>query len=235
MRLYIVRHGDPDYQNDTLTSQGELEAQALAERIADEKPDLLYTSPLGRAKRTAWHSENKTGLKAEILDWAREWNFLTIPESFIGRVAAWDIPGEIYHKIIDGNYDSSLYSGLTPDESKISDAFESLAESSDRFLATLGYEKDANSIYRIRERSERKIFLFCHNGFGLAYLSYLLSIPYQLVWSSFWLPTTSVTTILFEERLEGIAVPRALNVGDTSHLYKKGLPVLPQGVKANYY
>lgn len=30
MRLYIIRHADPDYPNNTITPEGHLEAQALA-------------------------------------------------------------------------------------------------------------------------------------------------------------------------------------------------------------
>ncbi len=29
MRLYIIRHADPDYPNNTITPEGHLEAQAL--------------------------------------------------------------------------------------------------------------------------------------------------------------------------------------------------------------
>ena len=35
MRIYIIRHADPDYDNDTLTSVGHRKAVALAEKLAD--------------------------------------------------------------------------------------------------------------------------------------------------------------------------------------------------------
>ena len=34
MKLLLIRHGDPDYENDCLTPVGQREAEALAERIA---------------------------------------------------------------------------------------------------------------------------------------------------------------------------------------------------------
>ena len=34
MRLYIIRHADPDYENDKLTSAGELEATDLVQLLA---------------------------------------------------------------------------------------------------------------------------------------------------------------------------------------------------------
>jgi len=41
MILYIIRHGDPDYANDTLTEYGWRQAEALGERMAKEKLDLI--------------------------------------------------------------------------------------------------------------------------------------------------------------------------------------------------
>ncbi len=52
MRLYIIRHADPDYVNDNLTPAGHLEAAALGERMASEGLNLIYSSPRGRALET---------------------------------------------------------------------------------------------------------------------------------------------------------------------------------------
>ena len=60
--LYSVRHGETDYNeedrvqgshNSRLTAFGREQAGALAERFRGEKIDLLYSSPLLRAKETA--------------------------------------------------------------------------------------------------------------------------------------------------------------------------------------
>ena len=53
MKLYIVRHGDPDYALDCLTEQGRREAELLAERMAKTEVAAFYVSPLGRARDTA--------------------------------------------------------------------------------------------------------------------------------------------------------------------------------------
>ena len=39
MRILIIRHGDPDYVNDTLTEKGRREATLLAEKLSKEKID----------------------------------------------------------------------------------------------------------------------------------------------------------------------------------------------------
>ena len=53
MRLLFIRHGEPDYEKDSLTEKGFREAEYLAEYLADVKIDACYVSPLGRAKDTA--------------------------------------------------------------------------------------------------------------------------------------------------------------------------------------
>ena len=65
MRILIVRHGDPDYENDTLTELGWKEARALSERMKNVKANECYVSPLGRARDTAGLSLEKMNMKAE--------------------------------------------------------------------------------------------------------------------------------------------------------------------------
>ena len=52
MKLIIIRHGDPDYVNDSLTEKGRKEAKLLADKVAKMKIDRIYASPLGRAQAT---------------------------------------------------------------------------------------------------------------------------------------------------------------------------------------
>ena len=49
MRILFIRHGDPDYENDTLTEKGRREAALLAQMAPSMKIDDCYMSPLGRA------------------------------------------------------------------------------------------------------------------------------------------------------------------------------------------
>jgi hypothetical protein len=76
--------------------------------------------------------------------------------------------------------------------------------------------------------------VFCHGGFGLTWLAHLLALPLPLVWSGFWLPPSSVTTMLFDERSPEWAVPRCIGLGDVSHLYAAGLQVQARGIMANF-
>ena len=71
MKLLIIRHGDPDYKNDTLTEKGWREAECLAEMLSKHDITALYMSPLGRAKDTASVTLKKMGRDAEVMQWLR--------------------------------------------------------------------------------------------------------------------------------------------------------------------
>lgn len=53
MRILIVRHGDPNYELDTLTETGWKEAELVAEKLSGFDIKAFYVSPLGRAQDTA--------------------------------------------------------------------------------------------------------------------------------------------------------------------------------------
>ena len=53
MKLLIVRHGDPDYDIDSLTEKGWKEVKYLSQRLSKLEVKAFYVSPLGRAKDTA--------------------------------------------------------------------------------------------------------------------------------------------------------------------------------------
>jgi formamidopyrimidine-DNA glycosylase len=44
MRILIIRHGDPDYEHDTLTEKGHREAKLLAEKLVKEIKIILQKS-----------------------------------------------------------------------------------------------------------------------------------------------------------------------------------------------
>ena len=72
MRILLIRHGDPDYVNDTLTQKGHREAALLAEAADFLEVGDCYQSPLGRAKATADYTLQRLGKEAVTLDWLQE-------------------------------------------------------------------------------------------------------------------------------------------------------------------
>ena len=59
MKIIIIRHGDPDYEHDSLTEKGWREAGFLSDLVAEMDVTKVYVSPLGRAKDTAGVSLQK--------------------------------------------------------------------------------------------------------------------------------------------------------------------------------
>lgn len=233
MRLLIVRHADPDYENDRITPHGRLEASALAERLRDAGLDRLYSSPLGRARETAEFTSRATGKAIRIEPWTAELEGLRVDDTPWGSLAAWDLPGEVLRSdeltAAGGAFNASpLLSSVPADEVR-----SRVARDSDVFLESLGYFREG-SRYRVLRPNRERVAVFCHGGFGLTWLSHLLQIPTRLAWAGFWLHPASVTTILFDVRNDGYAAPRCLAVGDTGHLLKAGLSENPRGIIENF-
>lgn len=231
MKIFIIRHADPDYERRTITRAGHREARALAKRMKRIGLDALYCSPVPRAVHTMEYTANALGMKPIFLEWTRELSDLRTEQPPWGRLMAWDTPPEILRSParkspyrID---DIPALKGLP-----IAATVKRIRRESDTFLAGLGYKREGKR-YRIRRSNRRRIGVFCHGGFGLTWLSLLLDIPLPLVWGNFWLAPTSVTTVLFEERSRKWATPRAIGVCDVSHLYAERVPVSLHGLKAN--
>jgi broad specificity phosphatase PhoE len=233
MRLYIIRHGDPDYTTDTLTDIGQREAQALAERLAGEHLTHIYSSPLGRARETMSYTAETAKLIPSIEEWTRELAWWIPWDTPRERIAAWDLHGEVIRG--QGHYPSHHdWHTLTYLENpSFRTGYDSLCASSDDLLRRHGYDREGGR-YRCTRPNHDRVAVFCHGGFGLTWLAHLLALPLVLVWSGFWLPPSSVSTVLFDERSPEWAVPRCIGLGDVSHLYAAGLPVQARGIIANF-
>jgi probable phosphoglycerate mutase len=92
------------------------------------------------------------------------------------------------------------------------------------FFKSLGYEHIRNTgKYKVVKSNDKRVALFAHQGFGLAFLSVILDIPYPIFTNHFDMCHTGMTVIEFEEK-EGFAVPKVLTLSSDSHLYREGLP-----------
>jgi broad specificity phosphatase PhoE len=234
MRLYIVRHADPDYENNTITPKGHLEAQALAERFKKEGLDKIYSSPMGRAIHTAEYTSKALNIDFTIQHWTHELEDATVEVKPWGRFMCIDIPGEVLLENEDNIIHNTWHHNSYLTEINMKEKYEDIVSYSDSFLKEHGYERIGKKYKCINPHSE-KLAVFCHGGFGLTWVAHLLQIPPTLMWSGFWLPPSSVTTILFDERSKDWAVPRCIGLGDVSHLFHAGLDVQPRGIHGNFY
>jgi broad specificity phosphatase PhoE len=79
--IFLARHGESDWNVEKrfqghsdrpLTERGRKQAHALADLVASEKIDAVYTSPLSRARETAEIVAARAGLEPEALPELRE-------------------------------------------------------------------------------------------------------------------------------------------------------------------
>lgn len=219
MRLMIVRHGDPDYDKDSLTEKGFREAELLSERLIKEKLDYIYVSPMGRAQRTAEPTLKKTGKKAVTCEWLREFSpQIMRPDVTDKKMIVWDwLPK-------DWLADPAYADPATWCDTEIMKAghvrkeYEWVIRNFDQVLAVHGYVRDGEA-YRVEKENEDTLVFFCHFGLQCVLLSHLMNVSPMTLWHFTSASPSSVTTIYTEERREGTAVFRINSFGDQSHLY----------------
>ena len=220
MRLLFIRHGDPDYEHDSLTETGFKEARALGEKLGKENIDVFYCSTMGRALRTAEPTLNAHGAEAIMCDWLREFNHPVNRSEDSG--IAWDFLPEKWKN------DSLLYGRDTWLDSEIfrgtdiKKHYDKCIEEFEKVLASHGYERNGE-LYRVRESNHKTIAFFGHFGMNSVLISHLLGVNPFILWHNTVIPPTGVTTFYSEERRDGIASFRMSGLGDVSHLYSQGL------------
>ena len=220
MKILIIRHGDPDYENDTLTEKGWREARLLADRISKLDIREFYVSPLGRAKDTAACTLEKMGREAIECQWLREFNrnLIRRPDVKDKRKIPWDwIPEELAKRPWLYDKDKWLDDDIIK-EAGVDEEYRMVTGEFDALLAQHGYQRDGD-FYRVVKPNNYTIALYCHFGLECVLLSHLMNTSPYPIWHHFSAPPTSVTIVRTEERREGTALFRISNFGDTSHLY----------------
>lgn len=229
MKILIVRHGEPDYSIDSLTEKGWREAELLSKRLCALDVKDYYVSPLGRARDTAKPTLEKLGREAEVLPWLREFHGTVINPHTGEKRIPWNLAPQYWTKQPE-LYDSEFWreNGLfrTGDMLKV---YDETAAGVDALLEKYGYVRDGG-IYRCENNDETTIVLVCHFALGMTILSHILNISPAVMWQCFFMPASSVTTLVTEERVKGEVFFKCMQVGDTSHLFAGGEPVSNAGL-----
>ena len=227
MLLYIVRHGAPIYETDSLTERGKMQAEAVGKRMLDAKIDRIFSSPMGRAKEPAEPACRLLGVEKNIEEWAHEIGDERLTPFPDGKLKSITMLQNTYYREngnVDLPYDRAFEcSGIN--ESQMKSAVKYIGEHGNEFLERLGYQEE-NGVYRILRNNEEKVALFCHAAFARAWLSVLLHIPIHIMWASFQYTHTGVTVVEFENNSNGFTAPRCLCYSDVSHLYASNLDLL---------
>ena len=237
VRLLFIRHGDPDYEHDTLTEKGHREAALLGKLAPSLNLGQCFVSPLGRARHTAEYCLKSTGKKAQELKWLQEFpGTVDINHSPELQEAYPDCrkKGDRYELRIPWDMVPAYYTSHPEymdregwrhsEAARCSDtvsAYDSLAKNLDGLLSEHGYVRRGDH-YFVQKENQETLTFFCHFGVTCAMLAHLWNVSPFILWHSLALLPTSFTELVTEERQKGIACFRALHVGDTRHLFLGG-------------
>ena len=221
MKLIIVRHGDPDYEHDTLTETGRIEAKLAAARLSQHEIAAFYVSPLGRAQDTARYTLDAMGRSAETLPWLREFSApIQHPDTGDFRVT-WDwLPA--YWTAEPLYYDKDKWCetavmqahGVGAEAQRVYDGLDAL-------LARHGYVRQG-AVYRAEQPNTDTVVCFCHFGVECVMIGHLIGASPMVLWHGLCAAPTAVTVLTTEERRRGIAAFRMNTFGDTGHLHIAG-------------
>lgn len=230
MRLYYVRHGDPIYDPDSLTPLGKRQAESLSRRMTLHGLDRIYASSSIRAQQTAQPSAEVLKKDVVLLDWAHEsraWEQLAF-EVEPGRYT-WIWHSEEFRKAFQDPevralgrrwYEHPAFAA----HPAFGEGMRRIQSEADKFLASHGYVHDLEkNVYISKGGNRENIGFFAHEGFGLAFLSCVLDIPYPIFSSHFSLYVSRMSVIEFPVEA-GPVVPQMLQFGGDAHLFKDGLP-----------
>lgn len=236
MRIIFIRHGDPDYINDSLTEKGVREAKLLSDRVIKWDVTKFYCSPLGRAQKTASYSLERLGREAVTCDWMKEFAYY-VEDPTTGRVGVpWDFMPEYWTEIPqmydkDGWKETDVYRS----NPELLPAYEKACAGLDGLLGQYGLKRHHNYYINTRTaedgtaRADDTIVIFCHLGITCVMMSHLLGISPAILLHSLYLAPTSVTVLATEERQNNAAYFRAQTIGDTHHLLAGGEPISAAG------
>ena len=229
MLLYYVRHGDPIYNPDSLTPLGERQAEAVGHRLSQAGLDRVFSSPSRRAILTAKPTCEMLHLTPTEVAFAGENVAAKYFFSYLDQ-KRWIFQDPeiipLFHstEVLSLGHEWYRYPAFA-EHPRFSEGVAYYYDQVDAFFAELGYEHERyTGRYRAVRSNQEHVALFAHAGFGVAFLSTLLDIPYPVVSSHFDMCHSGITVIHFDE-LDGYSYPKLLMLSSDGHLYRDGLPL----------
>lgn len=219
MRILFIRHGEPDYAKDDLTDTGVRQAELLAQRLKNEGIEEIWSSPLGRAKRTALISSEVLGLPVKTLECMREikWGSVNGEEIFANG-HPWDIADEMVRQgmdLTDRNWQTNQF---YINNSAV-DAVKTVESGTDEWLRTFGYNRQRMYYDHVAEEERHKtIALFCHGGSSSAAIAHIMNLPFPYVCAMLHMEFTAITIVRMD-RKTGVSSLSCLELAnDAGHL-----------------
>ena len=224
MKLVFIRHGDPDYEHDSLTERGKKEAELLGKFLKKEKfpMDAVFCSPLGRALLTCKIAQSYAGFEFETLPWLREFRGkIDKPDRPVPDLC-WDLPPKYFSEHPGLRQPQKWLEDPLIQAHNVPEEYEWVSKGLDEVLSRFGYERDGY-LYRVKEANEKTLVFFCHFGVTSVMMGHLSGFSPYVFFQHFCARTTSITTFASEERQKGIASFRCFAFGETQHLKDGGM------------
>ena len=220
MRILFIRHGEPDYAKDDLTDTGVRQAELLAQRLKDEGIEEIWSSPLGRAQRTARISSEVLKLPVQTLECMREikWGSADGNQIFADG-HPWDISDEMAHQGMD----------LTSTDWQTNRFFiNNLAVSSvnavesgiDEWLSEFGYKRQGLYYgHDVEEDDHKTVALFCHGGSSSVAIAHMMNLQFPYVCAMLHMEFTGITVIRLDKKKGICTLPCLELANDAGHLH----------------
>ncbi len=221
MKLVIIRHADPDYDNDSLTPKGEVEAELLSRWAKTQKFDAVYCSPLGRAQKTCQACQRKMGFSYETLHWLREFSATVFCPTSHEKSIPWDLMPSFFVKRPLLYHNERWMEDVLFANSNMKEKYQEVKDGLEALLKKHGYERDGKLFRAVRPNRDT-VVLFCHFGLLSVIFSILADCSPYVIFQNFCALPSSVTTLITEEREPGKAIFRCVGFGDLSHLASAG-------------
>lgn len=227
MLFFYIRHGDPIYDPDGLTEKGKEQAEKLSEKAAILGFDKIFASTSRRAIMTATPTAEKTGKEIETLAFANEseaFRYFGLERNGKGT---WCFVDPETVKLFKSPEVLSLgkdwYKSELFKDTSLPEWVKTVHRETVGLFEKLGYRfNEENGTYTAVSHKYDRVALFAHGGFGMAFISELLGIPYPLFATRFeYLCCTGVCVFEIADEGEDI-VPKLIQYGNDSHLYGKG-------------
>lgn len=214
MKITIIRHAEPDYENNTLTKKGFKEADILGKYFKNIKIDYMYSSPLPRAKYTANGIIKYNKLKNyEVCNFLQEFTPLI-----------WD-KSPSFLASDERVYSQNNWVEVEPfNNPEVVKRYNLVKTEFNALIEKHGYRK-CGVYYEVLKPNHDNIVFTIHFGLESFLLSELLNIPVNALLNHTCASPTGITTVYTEEREKGKAIFRLNTFGSVEHLIMKKEPV----------
>lgn len=213
MKIIFVRHGEPDYTNDSLTPLGHLQAKAAAQRLSDESIQGVYSSSCGRAVQTAGYIADVHNMQVEQCRFMREmsWDFVD------GKpINPWAVAQEMVRNgqdILSKSWDEEEPFGGTIIASQV----KRIGADFDCWLANFGYKREGN-FYRVCENNSDNVVMVSHGGSSSAVMSHIFNLPFPFVCSTMGPDFTGITVVVLHGKNGTLISPKFEIMKDARHI-----------------